>query len=138
MTSIIYVATNQITGKKYVGQTTKTLEKRMNQHLVAANNGSTTKFHQALRQYGFENFIWDEVPCFLGDLNTSEKYLIKQYNTIEEGYNTAYQDGMKYPVLSFRIRPDKYEAIKQYVVDNNTTISDLFNNYVDNLIERPL
>ena len=53
--SCVYVLTNKINGKKYVGQTTKTFEKRLKQHLTAAKN-NIQKISRAFNKYGVKNF----------------------------------------------------------------------------------
>lgn len=52
---IIYVATNILNGKSYVGKTIKTLAKRKTEHI---SNPSTLGFHGAIKKYGSENFDW--------------------------------------------------------------------------------
>lgn len=56
----IYLVTNLINNKKYVGQTLMKIgyKKRLNDHLSEARNGnrSNSIFHKALIKYGMENF----------------------------------------------------------------------------------
>lgn len=59
--SIVYVATNQSNGHRYVGQTRKTLAKRIWGHVGATNQGSRLKFHNAIRKHGIDAFIFDAV-----------------------------------------------------------------------------
>ena len=40
---LIYKCTNNITGKHYIGQTSKELNKRISAHLSAVKNGSMLK-----------------------------------------------------------------------------------------------
>ena len=58
--NVIYCYTNKINGKKYVGQTLKTLRKRNSQHIIDSHNpninGYNYPFHSAIRKYGIENF----------------------------------------------------------------------------------
>lgn len=55
MTNIIYIHTNTTTNLSYIGQTIQKLESRWKAHLNKALNGSTTKFHQAIRDYSEDN-----------------------------------------------------------------------------------
>lgn len=85
----IYVYTNKINGKKYVGQTCKTLKKRAN------GNGSGYKnciyFGRAIEKYGWENFepkiLYDNLSQ--EEANELEAKMIKELNTtdIRYGYN---------------------------------------------------
>lgn len=92
----VYIYTNKINKKMYVGQTCQGLHER------AGNNGyrymkNNNYFGNAIKKYGFENF---EVEVFADKLtkdeaNSMEKLLIKKLNTMyPNGYNlTAGGDG---------------------------------------------
>lgn len=92
----IYKVTNQINGKVYIGETIQTISKRWNRHCYDADNGATDHFHTAMRYYGKENFIVEEVElCSIEERFERESYYIIQYNTLEpNGYNwILYQCG---------------------------------------------
>lgn len=80
----IYKILNEINGKIYIGFT-KSFERRMKQH-AASKIG---KFHNAVIKYGWESFTKeiiyqskDKDHCL-----QMEIYFIKEYNSIENGYN---------------------------------------------------
>ena len=52
----IYLITNNINGKVYVGQAIRGKEKRWNRHLNDMKAGSELYLHRAIRKYGAENF----------------------------------------------------------------------------------
>lgn len=57
----IYKIINQVNGKIYVGQTRKTIDQRMNEHITASFSNSEKKdynflLHKAIRKYGSSNF----------------------------------------------------------------------------------
>ncbi len=58
MPATIYLATNQVNGKHYVGFTTKSVRYRRQMHQWHAHNGSPFAFHCALRKYGEASFQW--------------------------------------------------------------------------------
>ena len=89
-TGLIYQFINKINNKVYIGQTTQTLEQRVNKHLQQLNDN--TYFHHALKKYGINNFnikiIEQNIP--LSELDKREIYWIKYYNsyyTSNKGYN---------------------------------------------------
>ena len=82
---IIYIATNNINGKKYVGQTTVSLKNRIKQHLK--NKKRKPYFMLALNKYGVENFSFETFEFPKNELNEKEKYFIKELNTMSDGYN---------------------------------------------------
>lgn len=53
MLGIVYMATNILNGKKYIGQTVKTLSGRKHEHIKHALIGRyTMPFHGSIRKYG--------------------------------------------------------------------------------------
>lgn len=92
---IIYMHTSKTSGKSYIGKTSKTVEQRLNEHFNHANNEKikTTHFHKALLKYGLDDFdtvVLEETE----DSSEREKFWIKHYDTLNNGYNmTAGGDG---------------------------------------------
>ncbi len=92
---IIYLIINKQTGHKYVGQTTKAMNKIWQEHISEALRMSSSPLHRAMRKYGNHNFMIKELDeCDDSLLNQKEEYWIKQYNTSksEEGYNIISDD----------------------------------------------
>lgn len=87
----IYLITNKINNKQYVGQTTKSYQLRFKEHCYYAktNIKSNPQLIDAkIKQYGIENFtvqLLESVPINLKD--EREQYYIKLYNTYKKGYN---------------------------------------------------
>ena len=85
---IIYRATLKIDGRKYYGQTTKTLQERMNKHL---RDKDSSYFHNSLRKYGKDNFIFEIVEECRSreELDEREEYWIVLDDTInrDKGFN---------------------------------------------------
>ena len=82
----LYLATNLLNGKQYVGLTLF-FDKRLISHKCAATN---SQFHKAIKEYGFENFVFTHIADAF-DLQAAcdlERALIQQHNTlIPNGYN---------------------------------------------------
>lgn len=79
---IIYKTTNLINQKIYVGKDT---------HNNPNYYGSGKRLKLAIQKYGLENFKKEiiEVCDTLEELNTREKFWIKELNAINEGYNIS-------------------------------------------------
>lgn len=93
---IIYKVTNLVNGKCYIGKTTKTLDQRIERHLLDAKSKRYNSYiHGAIRKYGIENFEW-EVLCECKDksiLNIMEKSNIIMNNShfsSGHGYNLTW------------------------------------------------
>jgi group I intron endonuclease len=89
MSSVIYKITNKSTNKKYIGWTKRKIEARWKTHIQCAKRGIQTHLYNAIRLYGQENFIIEEIEKGENDeymLNIREPFWISQYN-IEELYN---------------------------------------------------
>lgn len=85
---LIYLATNLINGKKYVGQTVRSLSVRIIEH----KNEKTTAFSRALRKYGLQSFTFAIIDHSdsIETLNEKEKYWIRIHNSLSpHGYNIA-------------------------------------------------
>lgn len=88
----IYLATNRLNGKQYVGQTTRTLRIRRNQHKSDAKllENPCCVITRAIRKHGFENFDWIEVESDVPDedLDRLEIENIKWFGSKHpKGYN---------------------------------------------------
>jgi group I intron endonuclease len=91
---IIYKVINIINGMCYIGQTTKTLKKRKNCHLAKSRKNKGWKFHNAIREYGEENFLWEilyECSSIL-EMEQQELYYIRLNDSVENGYNSRYSN----------------------------------------------
>lgn len=61
---LIYEAVNVVTNCRYIGLTTRTLERRRQGHMRGAAEGSRTKFHRAIRKYGAKNFHFETIAIY--------------------------------------------------------------------------
>lgn len=84
----IYMTVNKITGEKYIGQHKCLTRNRVKEYL-----GSGTRFRNALRKYGKENFEKTIIEYCesLEQLNDRERFWIKQYDAQRDPrfYNIA-------------------------------------------------
>lgn len=88
---LIYKATSKTTGKVYIGQTSQSLQRRINQH--KCHSGSKNyHFYNAIKKYGFDDFVFEVVEDNIKtkeELNERERYWIKFYDSYRNGYNTT-------------------------------------------------
>jgi len=90
----IYVVTNTVNGKQYVGQTTVPIQKRWQRHCAAARGArpDCRVFHAAIRKYGPTSFLIETILLKNGasqtDLDARERETIIALGTIApNGYN---------------------------------------------------
>jgi group I intron endonuclease len=94
----IYKYTNKVNGKVYIGRTCQTLEARAN------GNGKgykhCTYFYNAIKKYGWENFIGEILEENLNDKEAGERevYYINLFDSTnkEKGYNLRDSDYRTY------------------------------------------
>jgi group I intron endonuclease len=89
---IIYKSTNKITGKVYIGQTTKNLEKRIKGHVNESKKDKNRPFLSSINKYGVDNFVFEIIDFAdnLNELNDKEIYWINFYNSVSpNGYNVT-------------------------------------------------
>jgi len=92
---IIYVVTNTINGKQYVGQTTKSLEKRWSGH-TSGSVGHCRALWGAIRKYGKESFTLTSVDVGSSkiELDHAEMRWVERLNTVApNGYNLTIGGG---------------------------------------------
>lgn len=81
----IYLITNKINGKRYVGQTARDMWTRFEEH-CKKNNPSV--IGKAIQKYGHNSFSLEELERVpLEQLDEREKYWIQYYDTYHLGYN---------------------------------------------------
>lgn len=92
----IYLITNIINSKKYVGITTHTIEKRFKEHLKEAKNrpNKNIALFRAIRKYGADNFKVELIEQINNitpkNFQLKESEYIEKYNTFidnDNGYN---------------------------------------------------
>lgn len=86
----IYLISNDVNDKVYVGQTTQTLNKRFNGHCCysKSDRGVNMYIKRAIRKYGRDSFhitLIEECPISL--LDERERYWISFYDSYNNGYN---------------------------------------------------
>lgn len=86
----IYLISNEINHKLYVGQTVQSLNKRFNGHCCYSKTDKSVNMYikRAIHKYGKDKFhieLLEECPVEL--MNEREKYWIKFYDSYNNGYN---------------------------------------------------
>jgi group I intron endonuclease len=81
----IYKVTNNINGKVYIGQSTKSIDESSDYY------GSGLLIKHAIKKYGIENFTKDILcECIsIEELNDRERFYINQYDSVNIGYNIS-------------------------------------------------
>lgn len=110
---IVYKITNNVNGKIYIGQTTRSLENRWRQH---RHHPGCRILHKAIKKYGAENFTVEQIDAAanIDELNQKEKLWIQHYDCIApNGYN----------LKSGGNRPTYSEASRQRMSRNHADMS---------------
>jgi hypothetical protein len=114
MFGIVYKVTNTINDKCYIGITTQDFKKYQRRHYLQSKRKSEKykAFHEAIRKYGFNNFIWEilEECKTKNDLCNREIFYIKYFNSYigfdnSNGYNMTL-GGERY---SYNLKDHPYE-----------------------------
>ena len=96
----IYSAFNVVTKQRYIGFDSN-WPNRQKCHKREYQKSNNIKFYNSIRKHGWDNFVWeiiyqskDEHHC----LNVMEPHFIKEYDTVEDGYNMT-PGGNRGPIL---------------------------------------
>ena len=90
----LYLLTNKINGKQYVGKTYRTLEARFKQH-ISESKTSNRPICRAIAKYGSDNFNLELLGEY-DNLENEEELAIAKFDSYKNGYNaTLGGDGKK-------------------------------------------
>jgi len=87
----IYIITNIINNKQYVGKTSKDIQRRFNEHISKSKDENNIQpLYRAIRKYGIENFSLELLEeCSLEESSEKEKGWIESKKTFHLGYNAT-------------------------------------------------
>lgn len=139
----IYCIKNLLNEMKYIGQTSRTISIRWNQHKKDMWIENNNKFYNAMKKYGVENFSireLEKIECsgkdeLLDKLDLLEQKYIEQFNTYPNEYNSTPggrnsfgQQGRKvnqYDMHGNFLRShDSVDNLKQFL--NKTCVSSIY------------
>jgi group I intron endonuclease len=88
--STIYIITNNIDGKVYIGQTHRPVQERWNQHVRESKyaRSSSKYLYKAIKKHGIENFSFEVLEHITKDIDESAK--IQALNKLEIYYISVY------------------------------------------------
>lgn len=92
MLGLIYIITNDINNKVYIGQTIQDLNKRWQRHCqkTVSKSELNMAIKRAILKYGKEHFTIRSIcRCLAEELDEKEIYYINLYNSYKEGYNST-------------------------------------------------
>jgi group I intron endonuclease len=121
----IYIITNTVNNKVYIGQTIQSIQKRFREHVCGAvTKNKKQPLYASIRKYGRDKFkieiLKDDIEA--KDLNKFETEYIIKYDSVENGFNLKYRER--------RIRSVKYnveDIIKRY--ENKESLKDISKDY---------
>jgi len=87
--NLIYLITNLVTGKKYIGFTSYDMKKRIGEHRSKAKAGSMYNLHQSIRKHGWDNFRVDVIDQTedSNEARVLEIRYILEHKSFGGGYN---------------------------------------------------
>jgi group I intron endonuclease len=114
----VYKITCLPNGKVYIGQTSRSIQRRFSEH-YSSKNGSL--IHKALRKYGKDNFVLEELAmCFSEEeVNKTEALAIKMFNSLHpNGYNLD-RGGFQNRITDETKRKLSKSAKKRFAIKEN-------------------
>lgn len=122
---IVYCLENTINNKRYIGVTTRTLQKRFDEHCKA-----DSYIGKAIRKHGAENFqkyVLDQADSH-AELCDLEIYYIQKYDTYHQGYNlTLGGDGVVKDIYLKVELNEKQKDFVDFVNQENKKVIDVMN-----------
>lgn len=122
-TYTLYIATNVVNGKQYVGLS-KEFHKRLISHKCAKTKSA---FHAAIKEYGFDKFVFSHIADAF-DLQAAcdlERMLIQQHNTLApNGYNLTV--GGQVGPVGLKHSAEAKKKIGEANINRNQLVKDKF------------
>lgn len=142
----IYLITNDVNLKVYVGQTIQTLNKRFNGHCCYSKSDRSINMYikRAIHKYGRDKFHIQLIEeCPVNILDEREKYWINFYDSYNTGYNLTLggQDSNYFNINKLENIID-IKKFEQYILEFKPLVSEVANHFgiskcsVYNLIKR--
>ena len=118
----IYVITNLINNKQYVGETSLTIEDRLKAHFQSAKYRLKYDLYKDMIEYGKSNFKIELLEEFESENRQQEiereSYWIEKLNTYNNGYNNIEKHG--YTSIGYKFSDErKEEYSKKFSGENN-------------------
>ena len=130
--SWIYVITNDINNKQYVGKTNYSIEKRFKEHIKDSKRREYEKrpLYNAMNKYGIEHFSIEQLEkCDESIVNEKEQYWIQKLNTYgKTGYNATLGGDSKH-YYNYKEIANKYLELQ-----NNKKTAEFFNCDTDTVL----
>jgi group I intron endonuclease len=122
----VYLITNLINGKRYVGQTSKSLEHRFKGH--CANESGCWLLNQAIQKYGANNFSIEPIIEVDTKILANEfeiELIIRYCSKAPNGYNlTDGGDGCFNPSLETREKLSKWQKGRKFTLEHRQKLSE--------------
>ena len=118
-TGYIYIIKNTITDKKYIGQTSKTINERWYEHLSDSKR-KPNELYQAMREIRVQNFYVEQIEeCSIDLIDEREIYWIAYFDSYKNGYNsTPRRKGRNfrcgYSKLGFKNSKVVFDSIEEF------------------------
>lgn len=136
----VYMISNDINNKVYIGQTTKSLEERFYEHCTYG----LSKISSAIKSIGKEHFsisLLDDTAKDLDELTEKEAFYIREYDSIKNGYNSkeACRSNGKIanpkPHYTAYIDSDILKHLKIRAVEEKRSVSDLLEELIKKYLD---
>lgn len=121
---IIYCHTNKTNGKKYIGYTSKSMEKRWQEHINLAINGAKYAFPSAIRKYGPDMFDHKILSDGIQDHKQAqemEKFFIQKFDSYHNGYNETMGGDGGATMTGKKHKPETIEKMREWNIKNSPT-----------------
>lgn len=114
---IVYLITNKVNGKIYVGQTTKSSSERWKQHCISTN---CKKLHNAIKKYSADCFVISEIYTSFSkeDLDNQEIYWISYFKTMDKSFGYNLKSGGSKGINSEEVRERISNSLKERYKEN--------------------